>query len=147
MKLYYPEYFTIQEFVSPIIYNTYGVFAWNFLNPDMLEDIDTIRKIWKRPLIINNWHKGGNYKESGLRCNIDSIVKAKTKPYLSGHILGRAFDIKPLNLAQCEDLYLTIIDEYKQFKTISRIEDNRITPNWCHVDNLIERGEFIKIFS
>lgn len=145
--MYYPEYFILQELVSPIIYKTYGNFAWNFLNSDMLEDIDTIRKIWKRPLIINNWHKGGSYKESGLRCNVDSIVKGKTKPYLSAHVLGRGFDIKPLNVFQTEDLYLTIIDEYKQFKTLSRIEDIKSAPTWCHVDNLIERNEFIKIFN
>ena len=113
MKLYYPEYFTLQELVSPIIYKTYGSFAWNFFNPDMLEDLDTLRKLWKRPLIINNWHKGGSYKESGLRCNIDSIVKSKTKPYMSGHVLGRAFDIKSLRVTRCEDLYLMIIDELK----------------------------------
>lgn len=146
MKLYYPEYFTLQELVSPIIYKTYGSFAWNFFNPDMLEDLDTLRKLWKRPLIINNWHKGGSYKESGLRCNIDSIVKSKTKPYMSGHVLGRAFDIKSLRVTRCEDLYLMIIDEYRNFKTISRIEDIKNAPTWCHVDNLIERKEFIHIF-
>ena len=112
----------------------------------MLQDLDLLREIWGKPLVVNNWHNGGHYKESGLRCNRDSLVKTKTEPYMSGHILGCAFDVKPLKIADVPNLYLTIIDNYKKFKVLSLIEDIRNAPTWCHIDCLIDKQEQIKVF-
>ena len=46
---------------------------------------------------INNWFWGGQYSERGLRTNLGAICKGKTmnnRLYLSGHVLGKAFDFK-----------------------------------------------------
>lgn len=144
--MYTCEYFNITELVSPVVYNRFGSFAWNFFDERMLEDLDLLRELWGKPLIINNWKNGGQYKESGLRCNVDSIVKAKTTPYLSAHTLGRGFDIKPQNLKDVPLLHECVIDNYKKFKVLSRIENLEATPTWVHVDSLIPRGKEITIF-
>lgn len=144
--MYTCEYFNITELVSPAVYSRFGSFAWNFFDERMLEDLDLLRELWGKPLIINNWKGGGQYKESGLRCNVDSIVKAKTTPYLSAHTLGRGFDIKPQNLKDVPALHECVIDNYKKFKVLSRIENLKATPTWVHVDSLTARGKEITIF-
>lgn len=145
--MYRCKYFSLQELVSPAVYNTFGVFAWNFLDERLLKDIDLLRELWGKPLIINTWSWGGGYKESGFRCNTDSIVKSKTRPYCSGHTLGRAFDIKPENINDCKDLYKFIQLNFHKFGSISRLEDCKSAPTWCHIDNLDDRGTCIKIFT
>ena len=92
----------IQELVSPTVYNYYTPrygeeFIWSFFDKGVLKDLDTIRKEWGSPITINDWSWGGKYIESGLRCNKDDIVERVTTPYLSGHILAKAFDLKPKN--------------------------------------------------
>lgn len=144
--MYICKYFRLQELVSPLVFEKYGQFAWYFFDSEFLEDIDTLREAWGKPLIINNWHNGGHYKESGLRCNRDNIVKNKTQPYLSGHVLGRAVDIKPLKIADVSNLYLTVIDNFKNFKKLSRLEDIKKAPTWVHVDCLTERKSQFIIF-
>ena len=91
------KHFMIREIISPKVYEKFGDSAWRFFREDVLKDLDTIRDEWGSGLIINDWAFGGQYKESGLRSNVDSIVAQKTYPYLSGHVLGMGFDIKPKN--------------------------------------------------
>lgn len=145
--MYKCKYFKIHELVSPAVYAYFGEFAWKFLNQDVLRDIDTLREIWGKALIINNYAWGGSYKESGLRCNTDSIVRAKKTPYLSGHVLGRAFDIKPEYMKDLPDLIKCVQLNYHKFLTISRMENPKSTPTWLHLDNLGDRGTQIQIFN
>lgn len=146
--VYKCKYFKLQELVSPAVYNRFGDFAWNFLNDDMKKDLDIIREeIWQDGIIINDWFWGGLYKESGLRCNTDTIVAAKKTPYLSGHILGRGFDLKPINSKDAPKLYEAIRLKYHKLKSISRMENIKLTPTWVHVDNLGDRLNAIQIFS
>ena len=114
--MYRCEFFGIQELVSPIVYQRYGHFAWNFFDERTLQDLDLTREKWGKPLVINNWKNGGGYTQSGLRCNVDPLVKGKTEPYLSAHCLGRGFDIKPVKLADCDDLFLCVLENYKHYQ-------------------------------
>lgn len=141
------KYFKLNELVSPSVYAHFGIFAWKFLDENMLKDIDLLRELWGKPLIINNYAWGGTYKESGLRCNTDSIVRTKKTPYLSAHCLGRGFDIKPENIKDVPDLYKCIQLNFHKFKSISRLEDINSAPTWCHVDNFGDRKTEIEIFS
>ncbi|MBO7735033.1 MAG: hypothetical protein J6S67_20895 [Methanobrevibacter sp.] len=144
--MYKCKYFSLKELVSPAVYNHFGTFAWNFLDEGMLRDLDLLRELWKKPLIINNWQWGGTYKESGFRCNQDSIVKEKKRPYCSAHCLGRGFDVKPEIIEDCKDLYKFIQLNYHKFGSISRLEDCKSAPTWCHIDNFGDRGNSIQIF-
>ncbi len=144
--MYICKHFKLQELVSPVVYKKYGSFAWNFFDDKTLQDLDLSRDFWGAALIVNNWERGGGYTQSGLRCNIDPLVKCKTVPYLSAHCLGRAFDIKPLKLADCDDLYLCLQENYKKFQALSRLENIVKTGTWVHFDSLIQRGRTITIF-
>ena len=146
--VYKCKWFTLKELVSPAVYARFGEFAWYFLDEGMKKDIDILREfIWGKSLTINNYAWGGTYKESGLRCNTDSIVKAKKTPYLSGHVLGRAFDIKPENLKDVPELFKKIQLNFHKLSTVSRMESLKSAPTWIHLDNLGDRGCNIQIFS
>lgn len=93
--IYRPQFFTLTELVCPDVYNKYGEMAWQFLDEKLLVTLDWIRRTLNKPVIINDWHDGGTQTQSGLRCNLCSIVRDKTlanELYLSAHILGRAAD-------------------------------------------------------
>ncbi len=144
--VYECKWFKLHELVSPAVYAHFGVFAWRFLDEGMKKDADLLREIWGKPLIINNYAWGGSYKESGLRCNTDSIVRSKKTPYLSGHILGRAFDIKPEDIKDVPELYKCVQLNFHKFQSISRMENIKYAVSWVHVDNLGDRKNAIEIF-
>lgn len=89
------DYFKIQEFVCPHVYNRFGEAAWEFLDKDMLAVVLFLRIHLARPIYINNWMWGGDKSQRGLRCNVCALVKEKTaleKPYLSAHVFGKGVD-------------------------------------------------------
>ena len=86
---YKPKHFTLQELVSPKVYEKEGEKSLRLLDAGLLTDLDIIREYADEPIIINDWSWGGNYTESGLRTVGDSYYSLT-----SGHASGRAFDIK-----------------------------------------------------
>lgn len=90
------NYFIIQELVGKYTYNKYGEDSWQFLDKDALHCLLIIRKGIGKPCTINNWHKGGKYQQRGLRTNLQQLFRGffkRRKLYLSGHVLGKAFDL------------------------------------------------------
>ena len=129
------KHFKIQELVSPIVYSQWGDKAWMFFDEDFLKDLDTIREHWDRAIIVNNWAKGGNLKQCGLRSNLDDLVKNKKTLYLSAHCMGKAVDMhdtKGSNKALFNLVYNLI--EQKRLKKIKRLENLVNTPTWVHAD-------------
>lgn len=143
--VYKSKYFNIKELVSPIVFKAYGDFAWSFFDEQLLKDLDLLRELWGNPLIINDWSWGGVYKESGLRCNVDYLVKSKSKPYLSAHTMGKAVDIKTHTHSN-KKLYLFILANQEKFKSFNRLEDIKKTNGWVHVDMFQAKGDKITIF-
>lgn len=133
--MYKCKYFKIQELVSPIVYNKWGEMAWMFFNPEVLQDLDTIRETYGSPIIINNWSGGGSLKQCGLRSNMDDMVKAKKTLYLSAHCLACGFDLHASNgnnkylWQHCYNLILN-----KKLKMFKRLENLKDTPTWVHCD-------------
>jgi len=90
-----PENFQLEELVCPEVFSKYGYQAWSFFDPRILITLETVRRNIGKPIIINTWKDGGTQTQSGLRCNLCSLVKEKTDAgelYLSAHIRGMAFD-------------------------------------------------------
>ena len=145
--MYKCKHFDIKELVSKAVYYKFGEFAWCFFDEDILKDLDIIRESWGSPLTINNWHSGGQYNESGLRSNVDSIVKNKIAPYLSGHVLAKAFDIKPQNKKSKEfHTFLWNFLKTGKLKAFKRLENGQLTPDWIHIDALRTQNGNPEIF-
>ena len=132
-------YFGIKELVSPVVYKQWGEQAWMFFQPDVLQDLLTIRESWNSPIIINNWGTGGNLRQCGLRSNLDDLVLEKSRKdllYLSFHTMGKAFDLHD-KLGRNQKLWehsKQLITNNK-LKTFTRLEDYKKTNGWVHIDS------------
>ncbi len=138
------NYFCIEEFVDKTVFKKHGERAWKFLGTNMLHAVLIIREGTGKKMTINNWKWGGRFSQRGLRTNICSIVKKKVKAlklYLSGHLLGGAFDCDVEDMTpdkvrewiqENEDLFpFKIRLEHKYAKTGKTI-------NWTHLDTYHE---------
>lgn len=130
------KYFKIEELVSRKVYRKYGEKSWEFIDPTLIKVIDLVREHFNAPVTINNWLWGGNLEQRGLRTNCDDIVKGKTEAntlYVSQHCLGRAVDFNVKGLS-AQEVYNDILKNKEKFYLISRVENIKNTPNWCHID-------------
>lgn len=128
------QYFGIKELVCPDVYERFGESAWQFLDARLLHTLYVIREIVGRPVIVNNWAKGGSYSQRGLRCNVCPLVKEKTsleKVYLTAHQQGIAVDFHVPGMTTAEVRRL-IIDNQRLLPYPIRIE--RDTDGWIHID-------------
>lgn len=133
--MYKCKYFKLQELVSPIVYNKFGEFAWCFFDANILQNLDKIRKVYGKPITVNNWLFGGNLSQCGLRCNLDPLVKKKKTVYCSAHCMGKAFDLHCHNNVALFDLCFKMINcgELTAFK---RLESRQSTKDgWVHIDS------------
>lgn len=133
------KYFSIKELVCDHTLERFGIDAWKFLNPQALETLLVLRtKILKVPLTINT----NEAHQRGLRCNLCALVKEKQTQYLSGHVLGCAFDIlsKDLTAAQMR----TLIVQQKELLPYSIRIEAGVT--WLHFDLLTTSNEKVTFF-
>lgn len=96
------KYFKLQELVPNHIYNLRGEKAWELLDQRALLTLQWLREQLGE-CVVNNWHVGGQYSQSGLRTHefhqqdgITNMKDAKIKmnDSMSQHKYGRAFDCK-----------------------------------------------------
>lgn len=137
---YNPKYFKVEELVDPQIFWLCGNKALAMLNPDLLRAADKIREIFG-PVIVNNWHVGGSYMESGLR-----RLDTKTGAAKSAHKSGMALDIK-LRKATLQEVFKYLIANREEFPGITRIENPVFTKTWLHIDCVPHAGSGIKVFN
>lgn len=150
--MYQCKYFKIKEIVSKYVFMNYPQsLIWSFFDEDVLKDLDAIREAWGSGIIINNWSAGGGLSQCGLRCNLDPLVKDKTKAgktYLSAHCLSKAFDLHPSN-GKYLDFYNFVCSFIKQGKTkkIKRVENFKSTGTWVHIDAFRTPDNGLQIFN
>jgi hypothetical protein len=133
------KYFRIDELVCEHTLERFGVGAWKFLNAQALETLLVLRtKILKVPFIINT--KAAHQR--GLRCNLCPLVKDKKTQYLSGHVLGCAFDVlsKEMTAAQMR----TLIVQNKDLLPYPIRMEAGVT--WLHFDLLTDSDDKITFF-
>jgi len=138
------KYFVIQEFVGRRTYEKYGESAWKFIDFRLLETILILRMHLGKPITANTWHKGGKFKERGLRTNLQYIFRGYFKRwrlYLSAHIFGKAldFDVQGMTV---EEVHEWIIDHAHLFPYKIRLETG---VNWNHLD-VIWEAKNLKIY-
>lgn len=130
--------FKIGELVCNEVAAKFGEGAWRFLDDKILQVLYLLRfEIFNAPITINN---GKNFTQRGLRCNRCQLVRTKTTPYLSAHVLGKAFDmdVKGYTAEQARN---KIKQNIAKFPFPIRLEAK---VNWVHID-VIDMGNGAKL--
>lgn len=123
-------HFEIEEFIDPVTFEAEGEQSILRIDYKLIDIAEFIRVDTGLPVTINNWHTGGQYKESGLR-NKDS----KTGAPKSTHKLGKGIDVKIKNYYGL-DWYNYVKKNAKKLYELGlrRIEDKSMATTWCHMD-------------
>ena len=136
------KYFKIYELVGPQTYKKHGERAWRFFSTDALLMLLITRENLKRPMTINNWFWGGPFSQRGLRTNIQNLFRQITKSfklYLSGHVLGEAFDFDVEEMT-AEEVRQWVLENQHRYPSKIRMEHlkNGKPINWVHMDAIQE---------
>lgn len=131
------KYFSIEELVDKTVYDKYGESAWKFLDETALACLLAVRTGLNKPMTVNNWNIGGSFSQRGLRHNMSSLVKNKTRLYLSAHIFGKGFDFDVKGMTSVE-VREWISNNPDSFPCRIRLERNMsgIPISWVHLDTM-----------
>lgn len=106
------DYFHAKEVVCPDVYDKFGLYSWQFFDPRLLDVMLVIREKTGLPIVVNNWGKGGNLTQRGLRCHLCPMMKEKTrleKLYMTAHSFGMAWDFNVVGQT-VEETYRWIVN-------------------------------------
>lgn len=136
-------HFILQELVSPEIFkhSAIGERSIDFINVNAVSTLEDLRGDFGA-ITINDWHVGGNYKNSGLRsptCSVGAIFSA--------HRFGTGFDLK-FSDHKAEYVYFHILNNQGKYPFISRMENAERTRSWLHIElSTFTRNGDIVIFN
>jgi len=133
------DYFCIEELVDKEVFKKYGERAWKFLDKEALQCLLIVREGLDKPMSVNNWKYGGSFSQRGLRHNMSSLVKNKTRIYLSAHIFGKGFDFDVAGMSSV-DVRKWIVENADLFPCKIRLERNKGGKPipWTHIDTMSE---------
>jgi hypothetical protein len=123
--------FYLDEFIAPEIYSVRGARSVELLDMRIVLACQFIREGIGKSIIVNNWIRGGQYRESGLRS-----ATTRTGAKWSQHKYGRAADIKVAGMSP-DEVYLWLKGHEQTMverQWITTIEDTNHTPTWLHID-------------
>ena len=141
MHQYKCEYFKLEELFPPELMSMPPEYLWGLMDENLLVVLDRLRIAIGKPITINNWKTGGQYKWSGFRTNTCKIGAAK-----SAHRKGQAVDLKIKGMTPAEVLEF-IISRYDEFPEIKRVENVIKTPTWLHIDTVETKQKTLYIFN
>lgn len=134
--------FKIQELVGKWTYKIHKERSWKFFSTDALHMLLIIRTGLDRPMTINTWHVGGRFSQRGLRSNLSNIFRQmflSKKLYLSGHVLGEAFDFDITGMSAREvRIWIQLNQHLFPFKIRLEYKKNGVEINWVHIDCIQE---------
>jgi len=120
--------FWLQEFLPPDLYEMSPQSGIWMIDRRIINIAQFIRERYGKPVTINNWHSGGQYKESGFRNPF-----TKTGALLSQHKFGRAIDAK-IDGLHPEEIREDIRQNYALFRVVGLTTIEVDTPTWVHMD-------------
>ena len=120
---YSPIYFRAEELLPKELYTLLGRGGLNVFEEYALKGLDQLRAYCGFPILVNDWHKGGKFNNSGFR-----VVRLKPpeSAIRSSHKMGIAFDVKCQNITDFERM-VEVIKEVGFMFGISRVENLDIT--------------------
>jgi uncharacterized protein YcbK (DUF882 family) len=122
------KHFDLREFVTPNAYIALGDKSRWLIDSRLIDIAEALRQQLQRSIVINNWHLGGKYHESGLR-----DMNTDTGARYSQHKYGRAMDMKVEGM-EAEEVRIYIRSNFVWLNALglTTIENN--TPTWVHID-------------
>lgn len=135
------KYFGVKELVCPHVWERFGEASWVFIDRRLLAVMLWIREELGLPMVVNNWAKGGQYSQRGLRCNCCVLMKEKTalkKVYLTMHGFGKAVDFGVVGMKSAE--VQRWLEENKE-RLPYPIRAERDTNGWTHIDVRVDAEE------
>lgn len=112
---------------------SYGPRAIQFLHRPMVLALDRLSKALG-PIIVNNYHTGGSFKDSGAR-----EPTCTTGAQRSQHKRGCAFDCKLKNYTVAQ-AFAYLVANRLEYPEITCIEDIGSTVTWLHIDGRWHAG-------
>ena len=125
--------FQLHELVCKHVLKKYGERAWMFIDQRAIDVLHWLREGIGRPIQINTYGFGGTDTQSGLRCNLCKLVQNKTKaqnPYLSAHVLGKAWDLSVKDMT-ADEVRSLIVEHIASCPHPIRLE---LEVAWVHID-------------
>ena len=120
--------FVLEEFIPKEFYNYWKESAIWFIDPKIVTIAQWFHDYLNKGIIINNWHVGGMFNESGLR-----DFKTSTGAEFSQHKYGRAIDIKCTGMTG-DDLRDIVKKNVKDLMAIGLTTIELKTSTWLHCD-------------
>lgn len=138
MSFYKCEHFKIWELVPEELMTMPEEYLWQLFDENLLIAIDRLRDVLCKPITINNWKSGGQFKWRGIRTNSCKIGATR-----SPHKIGKAFDfdVKGMKAQEVRDY---IVSHQKMFPEITRMEKD---VNWVHVDCMPHKYKGLYLFN
>ncbi len=138
------KYFRIEELVPPETFKALGQQAWQLIDQDFANLLDALREHFNKPMIINNWHKGGSYKYRGFRPAGCKVGKPTSQHYTKPL---NAVDFDVVGMTDLEVKKSIIENESKFLKLgLTRMESQEDASTWTHIDRKPTGLSYIKIF-
>lgn len=123
--------FVLQEFIYPKLYYIWGNKAIYWVAKRRIDTAQLLRDLLSGAHVtINNWHKDGTYRHSGLRAFDDEVGAT-----MSQHKFNSADDLKSPGMSGW-DLHEIVVKHWDKFRAtgLTTIEHPDHTPNWLHAD-------------
>lgn len=132
------KFFSIDEWVDELTCQVYGEKSWRFFDKRLLATMLFVREQIGQPITINNWSRGGQFSQRGLRTNLSPLVINKSRKqrlYLSAHTRGSAvdFDVKGYSAMEVRNW---LVDHQKELPYKIRLESKLKGKeiSWVHLD-------------
>jgi len=120
--------FDVREFIDPISYAARGNRSYELIDIRIVQCVQLLRDLVGSPIVVNNWHIGGHYEESGTR-----QFKTSTGAKYSQHKYARAADVKVAGMTPAAVRAL-IKDHWEEFRALGLTTIEKDTPTWTHMD-------------
>ncbi len=125
--------FDLREFVPREVYSRFGSNSLWFVDPQIVAVCQLVKDLTQKAVIVNNWHTGGHFNESGYR-----HPHTLTGANFSQHKRGHAADIKVMGLTAAE-VFNIVQNNWLIFKRLglTTAEDVAVTKSWLHLDTRV----------
>lgn len=136
------EPFEIEEFVPKGIFRKFGANSIWYISKDVVESIVYLRHWFNAPIILNNWHVGGEFQNRVFR-----QPDCPTGAFLSQHKFKDAADFN-VNGLTSKQVCTRIIDawpELRQHVKFTTMENMEYTRGWTHMDCRWHEGDDLLI--